>query len=312
MARAWDSASSGESANLTPPAFIRPPVRTWDFTTVGPSMPSAIRRASSAVVAKPWGETGMPALATIWRDSYSKKRIAGRNPIGAAVFTWGMRLVLLTLVLLSSAAPASAARLSLEVTPREGAVLGRAHRLTGALTQGGAPAPGQVVLLRTRPHPYDDPFETVKRAVTDASGRYSFALELERNHEVRVRTEITATPAAASSRVARAYVFPRARLSARTLRRDVVQLTQTLTVPPDVVLRAPTRFYLGRSKASTAAFVKGGKPRRVRAGHFVARVTVRVPAAYRGRFSYAACFRSTKGAGLGDPRASCPAHRYRF
>ncbi len=47
------SASSGESANFTPPAFIRPPVSTCDLITVGPSMRSAASRASAAVVAKP-------------------------------------------------------------------------------------------------------------------------------------------------------------------------------------------------------------------------------------------------------------------
>ncbi len=36
MSRAWLSASSGVSANLTPPAFMRPPVSTCDLITVGP------------------------------------------------------------------------------------------------------------------------------------------------------------------------------------------------------------------------------------------------------------------------------------
>ena len=36
MSAACSSASSGVSANLTPPAFIRPPVSTWDLITVGP------------------------------------------------------------------------------------------------------------------------------------------------------------------------------------------------------------------------------------------------------------------------------------
>ena len=35
------AASSGVSANLTPPAFIRPPVSTWDLITVGPPIFSA-------------------------------------------------------------------------------------------------------------------------------------------------------------------------------------------------------------------------------------------------------------------------------
>ena len=79
MCAACRSASSGVSANFTPPAFIRPPVRTCDLITTGLPISSAIRRASSAVVAKPCGETGIPARCTIWRDSYSKKRIRRRS-----------------------------------------------------------------------------------------------------------------------------------------------------------------------------------------------------------------------------------------
>ena len=74
---ACSAASSGVSANCTPPAFIRPPVSTCDLITTGPPISSAIRRASSAVLAKPCLVTGIPALATIARDSYSKKRIDG-------------------------------------------------------------------------------------------------------------------------------------------------------------------------------------------------------------------------------------------
>ena len=68
------------SANWTPPAFIRPPVSTWDLITVGPPMSAAISRASSAVVANPYLVTGMPACSTSLRDSYSKKRMSGREP----------------------------------------------------------------------------------------------------------------------------------------------------------------------------------------------------------------------------------------
>ena len=59
------------SANLTPPAFIRPPVRTWDLITTGPPISSAAARASAAVVQKPYLVTGIPARSTIRRDSYS-------------------------------------------------------------------------------------------------------------------------------------------------------------------------------------------------------------------------------------------------
>src|SRR3981081_2734417 len=55
MSRAWTSASSGLSANLTPPAFMRPPVRTWDLITVGPPIRWAISRASPAPAVRPGG-----------------------------------------------------------------------------------------------------------------------------------------------------------------------------------------------------------------------------------------------------------------
>ena len=53
MSAAWRSASSGVSANFTPPAFIRPPVSTCDLITVGAPISSAIRLASAGVVANP-------------------------------------------------------------------------------------------------------------------------------------------------------------------------------------------------------------------------------------------------------------------
>jgi hypothetical protein len=226
-----------------------------------------------------------------------------------------MRVVLATCILLLLAPSAAAAGLSLTVTPREGAIYGEEHRFSGRLTGGPRPLPGRIVVLRARPHPYSGAFTPVAETVTDADGRYSFLQELRRNHQVQVRAPappVTPPASAASSRVARAYVFPAARLSARTVRPNVVRITQELTVPRDVVLRAPSRFYLGRARAATATFVRTARPRRVRAGRFRVRVTVRVPAAYDGRFSYAACFRATKGAGLGDPKAGCPRRTFRF
>ena len=53
MFSACSAASSGVSANCTPPAFILPPVSTCDLITVGPSIRSAAARASSGVLAKP-------------------------------------------------------------------------------------------------------------------------------------------------------------------------------------------------------------------------------------------------------------------
>ena len=69
--RACASASSGVSANCTPPAFIRPPDSTCDLITTGPPISAAAALASSAVVTKPYFVTGMPACSTILRDSYS-------------------------------------------------------------------------------------------------------------------------------------------------------------------------------------------------------------------------------------------------
>src|SRR5215204_6335150 len=80
MSLAYSAAWSALSANFTPPAFMRPPVSTCDLITVGPSIRSAISRASSAVCAKPESVIGTPSRARICRDSYSKKRMAAREP----------------------------------------------------------------------------------------------------------------------------------------------------------------------------------------------------------------------------------------
>ena len=77
---AWASHSSGVSANLTPPAFIRPPVSTCDLITTGPPISAAICLAPSALVAKPPPATGMPSRSRICLLSYSKNRMEGREP----------------------------------------------------------------------------------------------------------------------------------------------------------------------------------------------------------------------------------------
>src|SRR6201986_1124510 len=77
IASACSAASSGVSANLTPPAFIRPPVSTWDLITTGPPISSAAARASAGVVQKPYLVTGIPANSTILRASNSKNLIGG-------------------------------------------------------------------------------------------------------------------------------------------------------------------------------------------------------------------------------------------
>ena len=71
ISAACAAASSGVSANLTPPAFIRPPVKTCDLITVGPPIRSAASFASSLERQNPYSVTGIPARSTMRRDSYS-------------------------------------------------------------------------------------------------------------------------------------------------------------------------------------------------------------------------------------------------
>src|SRR4051794_37715116 len=82
ISRASPSASSGVSAKRTPPAFIRPPVKTCDLMTTGPATSVAIRLTSSTVLAKPPGATGTRSRSRIWRDSYSKNLMAARESSG--------------------------------------------------------------------------------------------------------------------------------------------------------------------------------------------------------------------------------------
>ncbi len=60
IAFAFSNASSGFSANLTPPALPRPPIFTCALTTTLPPSFSAAARASSGVVATAPPRTGTP------------------------------------------------------------------------------------------------------------------------------------------------------------------------------------------------------------------------------------------------------------
>src|SRR5918997_5588585 len=156
IAAAWTSASSGLSANFTPPAFMRPPVSTCDLMTVGAPISSAMRRASSGEVAKPCGDVGMPALATIFRDSYSK------NLMGGGSLSWPrMRFVTLLLAaLLLFPATAAAADISIGLGSGPGVHYGESHDIRGRLAEGSTPLAGQAVELRGREYPYRGDFET--------------------------------------------------------------------------------------------------------------------------------------------------------
>src|SRR3954465_4340290 len=79
MSWAFDSASAGSSASLTPPALPRPPVRTWALTTTGPPSSSAAARASSGVVASRPSETGIPNCLKSCFPWYSFRSIGART-----------------------------------------------------------------------------------------------------------------------------------------------------------------------------------------------------------------------------------------
>jgi hypothetical protein len=221
---------------------------------------------------------------------------------------------------LAIAAPASAAEVTVGVKPADGVRLGNATAISGRVTEQGAPLPGRTVRLETRKHPFKGAWKRQGTRTTDADGRYSFAPQFKRNHHVRVRLEgLPATaytspqPDTLSAR-RNAYVLPAFTLSFKQRGSRKIRISQTYTVPKGVKLTAPTRFYVGPCKpngrdqctARRAPFAKAGETRRVRAGRYIARATVRIPAAFGGRFSYVSCFAYSKGSGMGKPDQRCP------
>jgi hypothetical protein len=221
---------------------------------------------------------------------------------------------------LAAAAPASAAEVSVGVKPADGVRLGNASAIAGRVTQQGAPLPGRTVRLEVRKHPFKGPWKRKATRTTDAQGRYAFARRFNRNHHVRVRleglpaTEYTSPQPDTLSARRNAYVLPAFTLSFTQHGRRSIRISQTYTVPKGVKLTAPTRFYVGPCKpnqrdectAKRAPFAKKAPTRRVRAGRYVARSIVRIPASFGGRFSYVSCFAYSKGSGMGDPDQRCP------
>jgi hypothetical protein len=223
-------------------------------------------------------------------------------------------------LLLLAAAPASAAEVSLRVTPVDGVRLGTATSIGGAVTEAGAPLAGRTVRLEVRRHPYTGPWQARGTQVTGPDGRYAFTSTFNRNHHVRVRllglpaTETAPAQPDVLTVVRNAYVLPAFTLSFEQRGAHRIRIRQTFTVPREVRLTAPTRFYVGPCKpdaqdectARSAPFAKRAETRRVRAGRYVARTTVRIPASFGGRFAYVSCFGYSKGSGMGDPDQRCP------
>ncbi len=221
-----------------------------------------------------------------------------------------MRLAVLLAVLAALLAPAAAeAAPALLVDVAKPSVgYGAVHTVTGTLADGLAPLSGQQVILEGRRYPYDGSYRVIAKAATDAKGNFRFKPRLDRDTVLRVVAPIQR---ATSARV-HAYTLPSFTLSYRAVAPGVARLTQRYTVPKDVRLSSPTHFYLGRHGAKVAGKEMTGTTRRTSAGRYAATVRVRLPAAWKGRFRFGSCFRTSPGSGMGDPRATCPQVHLRF
>jgi hypothetical protein len=221
-----------------------------------------------------------------------------------------VRLALLAVLAAALVLPASAAAdptITLDVQ-RPSVRYGTAHHLSGILADGPVLLAAQEVVLEGKRYPYRGSYRVIARTATDARGRFAFRPELDRNHRLRA---VAAAQMLASQSVM-AYTLPAFELSFRALRPGVVRLTQRYTVPKSVRLKAPTLFYLGRRGATRASHRLKARVERVKRGHYRSRATFTLPAGWHGAFRYASCFRASKGAGMGNPRQSCPRLRLRF
>jgi hypothetical protein len=185
---------------------------------------------------------------------------------------------------------------------------GAHHTVNGTLADGLTPLAGQQVVLEGRRYPYDGSYRVIADALTDAKGNFRFSPKLDRNTVLRV---VAPAQRATSARV-HAYTLPSFTLSYRAVAPGVARLTQRYTVPKDVRLTAPTHFYLGRRGATVAGKAMTGRTTRTRAGRYTSSVRVRLPAAWKGRFRFGSCFRTSPGSGMGDPKATCPKVHLRF
>jgi hypothetical protein len=185
---------------------------------------------------------------------------------------------------------------------------GARHTLMGTLADGLTPLPEQPVILEGRRYPYEGSYRVIAKALTDAKGSFTFKPKLDRDHILRV----VAPAQRLTSEREHAYTLPSFSLSFRALKPGVARLTQRYTVPKRVKLTAPTHFYVGRRGAKYASKVLIGPTKRVKAGRYTSSVTVHLPASWHGRFRFGSCFRTSKGSGMGNPRATCPKLRLRF
>jgi len=236
----------------------------------------------------------------------------------------GRLLILAGALALAGAAPAAAAPdITLDVDPVGGVRLGRAVELDGAATDGATPLAGREVRLEVRRFPYKGAWKQRGTRTTDPQGRFSFAPKLDRNHEVRARLvgrgvlpgdNPYALPEGDTVSVVRdVFVLPAFTLDFEELRTGVIRITQVYSVPKDVKLTKPTRFYVGpcklaggRCTAKRAPLKAVARTKKLRKGRFRARARVRIPERFDNRFQYVSCFAYSPGSGMGDPDLRCP------
>jgi hypothetical protein len=221
-----------------------------------------------------------------------------------------VRRLLVPVLVLLLAPTARAAELTIDVDEGDrGIHWGESHTVNGTLTSDGkTPLGGQQVVLQGQPFPFDDPFMQLASATTATDGTFSFTTKLARNTKMRA----FAPALGIRSKQITAHLFPATHLSFRQVRPGVVRITQDYRVPRAATLGGRTLFYVAPRDAKKSRINRVATTRRVRAGRFRARVTVRIPDSYGGRFRYAACYRYSPGSGLGDPKISCPRSGYRF
>jgi hypothetical protein len=214
-------------------------------------------------------------------------------------------VLLATLTLLLAAPAASAAvTVTMTVSPVE-AQFGKPTKVTGTVAEDGVPAAGRAVQLEGKRYPFTGAAQAIATATTAADGTFAFSEELSRNTLLQVTT-----PGAASPRK-RVYVFPATTLSFRARSSREIKLTQRYVVPRGVKLTQPTLFYVGPRGKDRAPRAASAKLKRTKPGRYRATALVKIPAAWKGRFRYASCFRYSGGSGMGNPRASCP-KKFRF
>ena len=186
--------------------------------------------------------------------------------------------------------------------------------MSGRVTEAGAPLARRLVVLEGRPHPFDRAWQPEAVMGTDGDGRFSFSSRFDRNHQLRARLVGVAPEPDALSPWRHAYVLPAFRLAFEQSGGRMLRLRQTYTVPRDVRLSAPTRFYVGPCRpdargecAGTRARLRAvAKTRLVRPGRYRARAQLQLPRSFHGRFRYVSCFVYSPGSGMGDPGQRCP------